>query len=68
MRESLASRTASTSILHLAKAYADIGQHARSFEYLLRGNARKRKLLIYDEAAGLGELERIARVFAKTRA
>jgi hypothetical protein len=51
----------------LGKAYADIGQHARSFEYLLRGNARKRKLLVYDEAAGLGELERIARVFDAKR-
>jgi Flp pilus assembly protein TadD len=51
----------------LGKAYADIGQHARSFEYLLRGNARKRKLLIYDEATALGELDRIARVFDAKR-
>jgi tetratricopeptide (TPR) repeat protein len=51
----------------LGKACADIGQHARSFEYLLRGNARKRKLLIYDEGAALGELERIARVFDAKR-
>ena len=51
----------------LGKACADIGQHARSFEYLLRGNARKRKLLSYDEAATFGELERIARVFDAKR-
>jgi tetratricopeptide (TPR) repeat protein len=43
----------------LGKAYTDIGQHERSFRHLLRGNARKRKTVVYDEAAALGELERI---------
>jgi tetratricopeptide (TPR) repeat protein len=47
----------------LGKAYADIGQHERSFQHLLRGNARKRKILVYDEAAMLGELERIHLAF-----
>ena len=47
----------------LGKAYADVGQHERSFRHLLRGNARKRKTLVYDEAATLGELERTRLVF-----
>jgi len=45
----------------LAKAYADCGEHERSFERLREGNALKRRRTIYDEAAALG-------VFARTRA
>ena len=51
----------------LGKAYADIGQHARAFEHLIRGNARKRRMLVYDEAAVLGQLERTANVFDAKR-
>ena len=47
----------------LGKVYADIGRHEQSFHHLLRGNARKRKALIYNEAALLGDLERIRLVF-----
>jgi len=42
----------------LAKALADIGDHQRSFQHLLSGNAVKRKQTPYDEAAALGILER----------
>jgi tetratricopeptide (TPR) repeat protein len=47
----------------LGKAYADTGEHERSFRHLLRANARKRKTLVYDEAAMLSDLERIRLVF-----
>jgi tetratricopeptide (TPR) repeat protein len=47
----------------LGKAYADIGEHERSFRHLLRANARKRKTLVYDEAAMISDLERIRLVF-----
>lgn len=47
----------------LAKAHADLGAHARSFQHLLQGNACKRRLISYDEAATIGELERIRRSF-----
>jgi tetratricopeptide (TPR) repeat protein len=47
----------------LGKAYADIGEHERSFRHLLRANTRKRKTLAYDEAAMLSDLERIRLVF-----
>ncbi len=47
----------------LAKAYADIGAHESSFRHLIEGNAHKRRLTVYDEAATIGELERIRRIF-----
>jgi tetratricopeptide (TPR) repeat protein len=47
----------------LAKAFADIGDHERSFEHLLRGNALKRQQMTYDEEKALQRLERIRGVF-----
>jgi len=47
----------------LGKAYADIKDHAGSFEHLVAGNAQKRAQLGYDEAATLGLFDRIAAVF-----
>ena len=47
----------------LGKAFADVGDHKRSFEHLLRGNALKRQQLTYDEEKALQRLERIRRVF-----
>ena len=47
----------------LGKAFADIGDHERSFEHLLRGNALKRQQITYDEEKALQRLERIRGVF-----
>lgn len=47
----------------LGKIYADLAQHERSFRHLLEGNALKRRRIDYDEAAVLGEFERIRAVF-----
>jgi tetratricopeptide (TPR) repeat protein len=47
----------------LAKAYDDLGERARGFDHLMRGNRAKRAAIVYDEAAMLGGLERIQRVF-----
>ena len=47
----------------LGKAYEDIAEHARSFRHLLAGNAIKRRLCAYDEAATLKLIERIRTVF-----
>jgi tetratricopeptide (TPR) repeat protein len=47
----------------LGKAYADLHQHTRSFEHLLRGNALKRAHLRYDETATLATLTRIEATF-----
>jgi tetratricopeptide (TPR) repeat protein len=47
----------------LGKAYADIDQPERSFRHLLEGNALKRELVAYDEAATLGLFERIRSTF-----
>lgn len=43
----------------LAKAYEQIGRPQDAFRHLLDGNARKRRLMIYDEAATLGEMDRL---------
>jgi tetratricopeptide (TPR) repeat protein len=48
---------------NLAKAYADVGEHAPAFDHLLAGNALKRRSIVYDEAATLGWFERIVREF-----
>jgi len=48
---------------NLAKAYEDVGEHARAFDHFLAGNALKRRSIVYDEAATLGWLERIPRAF-----
>ena len=47
----------------LGKAFADVGDHQRSFEHLLRGNALKRQQITYDEEKTLQRLERIRGVF-----
>jgi tetratricopeptide (TPR) repeat protein len=47
----------------LGKAYADIGDHARSFRRLADGNALKRRRTPYDEAAALGLLRRTRSTF-----
>jgi len=47
----------------LAKAYDDIGRHARAFEHLQGGNALKRRTVAYDEAAQLGALRKIEEAF-----
>jgi tetratricopeptide (TPR) repeat protein len=49
----------------LAKAAADLGEHERSFGYLLEGNALKRRQIDYDEARVLGEFTRIRTVFSR---
>jgi tetratricopeptide (TPR) repeat protein len=49
----------------LAKGSADLGDHERSFGYLLEGNALKRKQVDYDEARVLGEFTRIRTVFSR---
>ena len=42
----------------LGKAFADIGDHERSFRHLMDGNTLKRSQITYDEAATLGFFER----------
>ncbi|MGA2125670.1 MAG: tetratricopeptide repeat protein [Xanthobacteraceae bacterium] len=48
----------------LGKAWADLEEPDRSFRHLLQGNALKRRRIVYDEAAVLGQLCRIAAVFS----
>lgn len=48
----------------LAKAYADIGRPEAEFERLLVGNKLKRSMVRYEEAAVLGELDRMRQVFS----
>ncbi len=52
-------------LLHfgLAKAYDDLGEHERSFAYLLEGNRMKRRQLAYDEAKTLGFMDRCRNFF-----
>lgn len=47
----------------LAKARADLGEHAEAFRHLLQANALKRRSIAYDEAATLGQFERVRSVF-----
>jgi tetratricopeptide (TPR) repeat protein len=47
----------------LGKAYADLGDHARTYHHLLLGNRLKRKQIVYDEHATLAQFERIRAVF-----
>ena len=47
----------------LGQALADGGQHARSFEHLLAGNALQRRRVTYDEAAMQETFDRIRAVF-----
>ncbi|MBV8751461.1 MAG: sulfotransferase [Hyphomicrobiales bacterium] len=51
----------------LGKAYADLGDHAHSFQHLLLGNNLKRQQIFYDESATLAHFERIRAVFTKER-
>ena len=47
----------------LAKAYRDLENHERSFRHLLRGNALKRRQIVYDERATLTGFARICAAF-----
>jgi tetratricopeptide (TPR) repeat protein len=47
----------------LGKAYADLKDHARSFEHLMAGNAQKRAQVAYEEAATLRLFDRTEAVF-----
>src|SRR5262249_14597456 len=47
----------------LGKAYADLGEHGRSFDHLLRGNGLKRRTVEYNEAGTAAFFERIREVF-----
>jgi tetratricopeptide (TPR) repeat protein len=47
----------------LAKVYADLEQHERSFRHLLAGNALKRRDIAYEEQEMLGFFERVGAVF-----
>jgi tetratricopeptide (TPR) repeat protein len=48
----------------LSKAYADLKQHRRSFEHLLKGTAAKRAAIAYDEPVALALFDRIEQVFS----
>lgn len=70
MMEELAQNIAMLSLkqkidLHfaLSKAYDDLGRSNGAIRHLLAGNALRRRQVHYDEAAVLGELERIQEVF-----
>ncbi len=47
----------------LAKAYADLDRHDDSFRHLVEANARKRKTVVYDDAAAIEALGRIPTLF-----
>jgi tetratricopeptide (TPR) repeat protein len=47
----------------LGKAYADLNDHERAFEHLLKGNALKRAQTAYDEATTATLFQRIEHVF-----
>lgn len=47
----------------LGKAYADIGDHARSFEHLAAGNALKYRQLDFDDTVAFARFERTKAVF-----
>ncbi|MDR3405237.1 MAG: sulfotransferase [Chthoniobacter sp.] len=47
----------------LAKALADIGEHQRSFEHVMAGNALKRHSVPYDTVREAENLDRIRQVF-----
>ncbi len=47
----------------LGKAYGDLKDHRRSFAHLLAGNARKRRMTAYDEAAAMALFDRIEATF-----
>jgi tetratricopeptide (TPR) repeat protein len=47
----------------LGKGLEDAGDYPRAFEHFLRGNALRRRLIRYDEAATREQFRRVARVF-----
>ena len=47
----------------LAKGYADLGEHERSFHHIREGNALKRRRIVYNEAETLRSMARIRSVF-----
>ena len=47
----------------LFKAYADCGDYDRAFHHLTKGNAAKRRVVDYDEAANLGEMRATAATY-----
>lgn len=49
----------------LAKAYANAGDHRRSFAHLREGNALKRSTILYDEAETLRVLETLPTIFGR---
>jgi hypothetical protein len=49
----------------LAKAYDDLGQHDCSFCHQLKGNALKRRQIVYDEGNTLGMFARTRAIFDK---
>ena len=51
----------------LAKAFADLREYRRSFEHLVRGNAGKRAMIQYDEAANMALFDRIEATFTPAR-
>jgi len=48
----------------LGKAYADLGRNEQSFRHFRDGNALARRGIIYEEAAELGQFDRIRAVFS----
>jgi tetratricopeptide (TPR) repeat protein len=49
----------------LGQAYADAGEHRRSFQHLLAATAEKRSTIAYDEAVMLSRLDSIAKTFTR---
>jgi tetratricopeptide (TPR) repeat protein len=49
----------------LTKAFADVGDHERSFQHLERGNALKRKKIIYNETSTIDILKRTKKAFSE---
>jgi tetratricopeptide (TPR) repeat protein len=47
----------------LGKAFADVGEHQRSFDHILAANALKRRQIKFDEEKSLEQFERIRSVF-----
>lgn len=47
----------------LGKAYADLGEHQRSFSHLSEGNALNRHRIVYKEAETLRSMDRVRAVF-----
>src|SRR6202030_1776962 len=47
----------------LAKAHADVGDRSQSSRYLLEANSLQRQRISYDEAAVLGQFDRVRTTF-----